>query len=145
MTRHILSALDAVLPRKQSWRLRVLQQWPTIIGKLADKVKLHKVADSFVVLSVTHPGLAHELLMLTDLIRTKINTVIGHEAIKAVHFRTQNVAKKKAPAPLARARQPRAPLPLNAVEQKQLGAISNEELRTALARFYSTCKQRTNS
>ena len=147
MTQHILAALDAVLPTQQTWRLKVLQQWPKIIGNLSGKVKLHQIKNDAVVLSVTHPGLAQELLMLSDIIRDKINAVIGHNAINAIHFRTMHRHHK--PATPSRQTYRSTPVgpppPLNAREQQMLATIENEELRTALSSFYQTCKQRSRS
>lgn len=146
MAQHILHTLNAVLPTKQTWRLHVLQQWPTIIGTLSSKVKLHKITDSAVVLSVAHPGLAHELLMLSDLIREKINAVIGSPHIKSIHFRTgaTKTAMPKGPTPLTPPQaQPRPNL--DQQEQKMLTVIESDELRAALSSFYRTCKQRSQS
>lgn len=146
MAHHILHALNSVLPTKQTWRLQVLQQWPTIIGALSNKVKLHKITDTSVVLSVAHPGLAHELLMLSDLIREKINAVIGMDQIQSIHFRTN---AKKAPStgrpmPLRRTRTQARPN-LDQREEKMLTVIESDELRDALSSFYRTCKQRSQS
>jgi hypothetical protein len=143
MARHILSALDNILPTHHAWRLKVLQEWPRIIGALKDKVKLHKIENSFVVLYVTHPGLAQELLMLSDLIREKINAVIGSPRITAIHFRTarrSHTPQKTAPKSFTPAAQP--PAPLNAREEKILATVENDELRAALSSFYRTCQSR---
>ena len=143
MAQHILAALDTVLPTQQTWRLQILQQWPTIIGNLSGKVKLHKVDDHSVVLSVTHPGLAHELLMLTDLIREKINAVIGRPQIKAIHFRNfHRKSTRPKPQPISRPTAPTQRATLNNTEQQMLATIENEELRAALSSFYRTCKTR---
>lgn len=144
MARHIISALDTVLPTHHAWRLKVLQEWPRIIGSLKNKVSLHKIENSFVVLTVTHPGLAQELLMLSDLIREKINAVIGSPRITAIHFRTARSSRAQEKVP-QKSFTPAAPPPaqLNAGEEKVLATVENDELRAALSSFYRTCKQRS--
>ncbi|MDQ5940288.1 MAG: hypothetical protein QG632_14 [Candidatus Dependentiae bacterium] len=149
MTQHILSHLHKILPQEQSWKLKILREWHLILGPLSRKVVLQRVDDHAVVLAVAHPGLAQELLMLTDLIRSKINESIGHEAITTIHFRTlikrdphvDQSAKKVMTAPIIQ----EARKPLSAAESKHLTTITNKELRDALAEFYATCKERTRT
>lgn len=146
MTQHILTALSKALPPQHFWKVRLLQQWPTIIGKLHDKVSLYKVEESFVVLQVKHASLAHELLFLTEMLKEKINAVIGCPRIKSIHFRTQQATKKEP----QRNRSSRNPLnnkpapPLNTGEKRVLEGVENEDLRDALSAFYRTCKKRTS-
>ena len=145
MAKHIIATLNTVLPTEQTWRLKILQQWPHIIGTLAKKVKLHKVEETSIVLSVAHPGLAHELLMLTDLIRDKINAVIGRPQIRAIHFRNTH---RKVKHPTQKPIQKRAiteQRSLDQSEQKMLATIENDDLRAALSSFHRTCKTRTTS
>ncbi len=146
MAQHILSLLHKVLPQEQSWKLKVLQNWHTILGPLSHKVLLQRIDNTSVVLAVAHPGLAQELLMLSDLIRSKINASIGHEAITTIHFRT-TTPRKGNPAPQTptkTATEPKLKIPLTPTEQQQLTTITNKELRNALAEFYATCKERTH-
>ncbi|MDQ5890339.1 MAG: hypothetical protein QG604_213 [Candidatus Dependentiae bacterium] len=117
------------------------------MGPLSRKVLLQRVDDHAVVLAVAHPGLAQELLMLSDLIRSKINEAIGHEAITTIHFRT--MAQRKAVTPLTSPVKKEVAIiekiKLSTAEEKQLSTITNKELRNALAEFYATCKERTRT
>jgi hypothetical protein len=144
MTQHILHALSKALPAQHFWKVRLLQQWPHIIGKLQEKVSLYKVEETFVVLQVKHASLAHELLFLTEMLKEKINQVIGCPRITSIHFRTQQA--KKAPAASTRSYSNplnSRPTPtLNVGEKKVLEAVENEDLRDALSAFYRTCKKR---
>jgi hypothetical protein len=146
MSQHILSHLHKILPQEHVWKMNVLQQWETILGPLSKKVVLQRIDSHAVVLAVAHPGLAQELLLLSDLIRSKINAAIGHEAITTIHFKT--ATERRLPLPAAKAphvkAQPAQPkASLSPGEHKQLSAITNKELREALADFYATCKERT--
>jgi len=125
--------------------MNVLQQWETILGPLSKKVVLQRIDSHAVVLAVAHPGLAQELLLLSDLIRSKINAAIGHEAITTIHFKTATERRtfSSPQAPAAVQPPPPARIPLSPVENKQLSTINNKELRQALAEFYATCKERT--
>lgn len=148
MTQHIISHLSKILPQEQSWKMRVLREWHTILGPLSKKVILQRIDDHAVVLAVAHPSLAQELLMLSDLIRDKINEAIGHPAITTIHFRTLTprphrtapaIPEKKAPAII----KPRPTLSLS--EERHLNTIESKELREALAEFYVTCKERSRT
>ncbi len=144
MARHILSVLNNVLPQQHAWKMQVLHQWERIIGPLATKVTLYRIDDRAVVLAVNHPGLAQELLMLSDLIKTKINAVIGSDTITAIHFRTTAKQTVHTPAPITTTLQ--KPIQsLTSSEKKHLDIVENTELRIALTNFYLTCKQRTTS
>lgn len=147
MAHHILSHLHKILPQDQAWKMKVLQEWHTILGPLARKVILQRIDDTAVVLTVSHPSLAQELLMLTDLIKSKINEAIGAETITTIHFKTLQARKEPLPpSTVAKVAHPPAPRqPLTALENKHLATITNKELRTALAEFYATCKERTHS
>ena len=127
--------------------MKVLQEWHTILGPLARKVVLQRIDDTAVILTVSHPSLAQELLMLTDLIKNKINAAIGKEIITTIHFKTLTPRKEQiAATPVIKtAPEPKPRQPLTALENKQLATISNKELRNALAEFYTTCKERTHS
>jgi hypothetical protein len=147
MAHHILSHLHKVLPQDQAWKMKVLQEWHTILGPLARKVVLQRIDDTAVILTVSHPSLAQELLMLTDLIKNKINAAIGKETITTIHFKTLAPRKDHSAATPAikTAPEPKPRQPLTTLENKQLATISNKELRNALAEFYTTCKERTHS
>jgi hypothetical protein len=144
MSQHILSHLHKILPQEHVWKMNVLQQWETILGPLSKKVVLQRIDSHAVVLSVAHPGLAQELLLLSDLIRSKINAAIGHEAITTIHFKTAAERRtfSSPQAPTAAPSPPPARIPLSPLENKQLSTINNKELRQALAEFYATCKER---
>ncbi len=149
MAQHILSHLHKVLPQDKAWKMKVLQEWNTILGPLARKVVLQRIDDTAVVLTVNHPSLAQELLMLTDLIKSKINAAIGADTITTIHFKTlSHRAPLSSLTPESRPTTPcptKPKVPLTAAEQKQLTTITNKELRNALAEFYATCKERVQS
>lgn len=147
MAQNILSHLHKILPQEQSWKMQILRDWHTIMGPLSQKVLLQRVDDHAIILAVAHPGLAQELLMLSDLIRSKINDAIGHEAITTIHFRTMAQRKAVAPlnSPVKKEVSPIEKIKLSTAEEKQLSTITNKELRNALAEFYATCKERTRT
>lgn len=145
MTQHIISVLNKVLPQEQAWKMKILRNWDTILGSLSRKVVLQRIDDHAVILAVTHPSLAQELLMLSDLIREKINAAIGHEMIRIIHFRTTASRREFQQQAVVRP-QTITPKPtLSAAEQKHLATIEGKELRDALAAFYATCKERTST
>jgi len=147
MTQHILSVLHKVLPQDQSWKMKILKNWDSILGPLSRKVCLQRIDDHAVVLAVTHPSLAQELLMLSDLIREKINAAIGENLIRTIHFKATTAHRfvQKAPEKKAAPLPPRPKPTLSAAEQRHLAGIESKELREALTEFYATCKERMHS
>jgi len=147
VARHIIDTLPRILPANQSWKLRLLQNWSSIIGTLQSKVVLHKVADDHVVLTVVHPSLAQELLFLSEVLLQKINSVVGENKIKTIHFRTQASSKKKTPQQqqkqvVSLKRNTEAFIRFTTREKEALTKVDNKELRKALSAFYTACKQR---
>jgi len=147
VAQHIINYLSQIIPAQQSWKVQLLQKWPTIIGNLKDKVKLHKITDTYVVLSVTHPSLAQELFLLSEMLCEKINTTIGSNRIKSLHFRS--TGETRAGATTYKSHKKNRFLPysgptprLTREEQKVLQTITNKELRQALFQFYLTVKKR---
>lgn len=147
MARHLLHALTQALPPSHFWKIKLLQAWPSIIGKLADKVSLYKIDETSVTLSVKHASLAHELFFLSDMLRTNINNVIGEERIISISFRTHHATPARAAAvpPVKQPTSTPIAKPLSNTEQVALAGIKNKELREALSAFYSTCRQRKSS
>jgi len=143
MAEHIISALSKVLPQQHGWKMKILREWNNILGPLARKVTLQRVDDHAVVLAVTHPGLAQELLMLSDLIRDKINASIGTALITTIHFRTTAQRPLQAKAPVVRPTPTIEKQVLLPHEERHLDVINNKELRSAMADFYARCKNRT--
>lgn len=146
MAQHIISVLNKVLPQEQAWKMKILRNWESILGPLSRKVVLQRIDDHAVILAVTHPSLAQELLMLSDLIREKINAAIGHEMIRTIHFRTTTARRSEQQQQATVKPYTPAPKPaLSSAEQKHLAVIEGKELREALAAFYATCKERTST
>lgn len=92
------------LPEDQKWKLKVFEHWEEIVGNLKNVVSIEKIENDFILLNVPHSSWAQELNFLQDIIKSKINTVIGEEKIRALRFRVgtiknkkQNLAKSKKP------------------------------------------------
>ncbi len=147
MTQHVGSHIRNAIPQEHQWKISLLKEWPTIVGNLKDKVSLHSVGESHLVLTVSHPSLAQELYMLQDMLKHKINSFLQSERITSLQFRTYSATKKKKQNSSTKKRyvEPEKDVTLNVREQKTLHTVKNKELRDALCAFYITCKKRQAS
>jgi hypothetical protein len=144
MAQHILSPLSSLIPKEHEWKMHVFQAWPQILGPLSKRVTLQKIANDSITLSVNHPGLAQELLMMSDLICSKVNEIIGKPVITTIHFRSTTHKKPIGPqAPQKQIITYSSSEPISTDEHKDLLTIEDKELRNALAAFYGACKKRT--
>lgn len=150
MARHITESLARVIPREHTWKVELLKNWSTVIGAIHEKVSLYKIADDYVILSVSHPSWAHELLLLSDVLKEKINNFIGEQKIKELRFKTKVKTQTKSqyqPEQNTQTQEKSSSvqkknIKLTAREKQALVSIDNDELKEALSSFYLTCKQR---
>lgn len=149
MAKTIASLLTHTLPAAQRWKMTLFEHWPAVIGDVGEHVRIEKIYDSVLVLGVTHPAWAQELLLLSEVLRKKINTYLKQERIEKIRFRVVNKIKYKSGGvkPTTsktsffggsdNAKLQKSALP--AAIKQQLAQLENEELRTVLARYFARC------
>ena len=86
--------LTNIIPQEHSWKIKLFGQWKNIIGHLSEKVRIEKITESSITLGVCHATWAHELFLLSPMIKKKINNLLREEKIKNIHFRTVTLEKK---------------------------------------------------
>ncbi len=127
-----------------TWKTRLLTEWPTIMGNLADMVTVEKMYDDTLVLGVHDSNWLHELYMLSPVLIKTINSHLEKPYIKTVRLKHASTVKKQPPAakPIVLYCPP-APAVLTASEKKALDTIQDTELQKAFHQFLSRCRKGT--
>ncbi len=147
MFKHISELLNNFVPKQDEWKVKLFNNWDKVLGSLSDKVVILKVERNFLLLGVTHPAWAHEMYMLSDVLREKINSLFEYERIKYIKFQvikkqTSNL-KDTAKLYLNSKHNNTEPkkISLNSVEYSNLGKIKDDELKSLLKDFYFKSKK----
>jgi hypothetical protein len=142
MVRPIKNFITSLIAQKGDWKIRLIQQWPTIIGELSSQVSLEKVIGETIVLGVYDSCWMQELYLLSPMLLEKINAQVGHRRIKDIRFKT--IIKPKEHVKKAWTKPLRA-IPKNVSltpqEHAVLDRIDDQELRSALKAFLIRCYQ----
>ncbi len=93
--KHLHKILIKIISPEHQWKLSIHAQWDFLIGTLKDKVILEKVTNDSLILSVCHASWAQELLMLTPLLKKKVNALFDTERIKHIRLRTIDFSLRK--------------------------------------------------
>lgn len=117
------------------WKLKIISDWPTIIGNLHEYARVEKVYDDAVLLGVYDTCWMQELHLLSNIIIKKINNHLGQAYIKQIRLKyveKQEFLTKK----------PSNDLPIKTIshnlskkEQAALNQIQDPELRKAIEQF----------
>lgn len=93
---NIKKILDSLLESnntQQAWKMNLIKNWPTIIGSLHERVSLHKINKTTIVLGVYDSSWMQELYLLSKLILKKINYSLDQPRIESLRF--QCIEKKE--------------------------------------------------
>jgi len=123
-----------------SWKTKLLTEWPTIVGNLHDKITLEKIHEDTVIIGVYDASWLHELYMLSAVLLKTLNSHLDKPYIKKIRLKhatknTIKTPKQKQKAPLERKK-----ATLNALESHALLKIKDKDMREALHSFLSRCK-----
>lgn len=135
--------LHTLITPEHQWKLTLFKHWNEIIGDMHDKVIIQEIKDSVLFLAVSHPAWAHELFLLTPLLKQKINSYLVKDQIKTIrlHVKTFQSAgtQRKKTWNLGQASYVNIPPSLQ--EQAHVSRVANHELRDALLGFLLRCKR----
>lgn len=148
MSKQLKDLVHQLIPQEFQWKIGLLQNWKTIIGPLHDKVAIHAIQERSLILEVSHPAWAQELLHLTPLIKQRINSALNNTHIQEIRFKVTmprafhpkknnyrqafiSLLKKK----------PQTSYTLSNREECALTSLKNEELKDAMRAFLVACKQ----
>ncbi len=144
MAKQVSALLRDFLPQQHQWKMKLMQQWDTIIGNLGDKVRIEKIDSDILVLGVIHPSWAQELMFLSGMLRNKINDALGSERIKTIRFKTivrrgsQSKAKKMIKQ--AAVVEPYDEVQRTPRQENTLKKIKDNEMREVFAAYFNRCK-----
>ncbi len=139
MTKHIKTLLTPFIQSKQlDWKIKLLEEWPRIMGSLATNVSIAKIYEDTVVLGVYDSCWLQELYLLSPTILQTINENLDQPRIKTVRFKQVGSPKQRKKVFQKRVEKT-APISLNQREKTALSRIKNESLRSALQSFLIRC------
>ncbi len=134
------SILNGVLKRTADWKMRVISEWPTIMGPLASRISVEKIEGDAIFVRVCNSTWMQELYLLSDLLLNKINQTLPQPYIKKIRFKHAiPLTIKTTSTTHTITHKTRARPQLNQQEKRALNAIVDTDLRTALEQFLTRC------
>lgn len=124
---------------EKNWKLKLMNEWGSIMGSLTCKVSIYKIYNNAITLGVTDSCWMQELNMLSEIIKEKINTAIGSHQIDLIRFKyvpehiTNTKIEKKLTVVACKDKI------LTSKELQALENIKDQELSQALRGFLQTC------
>jgi len=145
VTKIIKNLIYSLIPAEHHWKFTLFKQWDDIIGNLKDRVVIEKIEGDTLILTTTHPAWANELLLLTPLLKQKINACFDKPRIKTIRLKT---AMRKPAAPQRQIRnrstdttqQKLPPSILTPQEKTILAHLSDKTLQLVIADYLVRCK-----
>lgn len=139
MARSLKNLLQNVF-KNENWKVKLLSEWETIVGKLADKMRLDKIEDGTLFIGVYQSSWMQELYLLSNVLKKTINDHLGYPHVKQLRFKY--AAKKKATKTKEVFQEKRPtfkPITLSGAEKHALEEIKDSDLKSALHGFLSRC------
>lgn len=144
MFKSLKSVLDSSFSLStNSWKTKLLTEWPTIVGNLNDKITLEKIHGDTLIIGVYETSWLQELYMLSSVLIKTINSHLDKPYIKRI--RLKYATKNNTPSSLTKTKKmppviERKKITLNALESRTLLKIKDKDMREALHLFLSRCK-----
>lgn len=147
VSKNIADILQSIIPDDVAWKLKLLRAWPSIVGKLAERVTIFTIEDDRLILQTSHPAWAQELSFLSPLIHEKIDALIGPRIIRTISFKITN--RRTAPTGTSSPRNAQslhsskpAPYAMTKQEAAKLEAVQDEQLKDVLRDYLLRTKAR---
>lgn len=128
--------------QKSDWKMRLIQDWPTIINDLATHISLEKIEQETLTLGVEDTSWLQELYLLAPVILEHINSKLDHKHIKQLRFK--QVQKKRSRQLIKKSMNQQSKpyiIHLSSREQKVLSSIKDPELKEVLKNFLLRCQR----
>ncbi len=138
---NIKSFLNIFIQPQKSWKKKLLQEWPTIIGPLAANVSLEKIYDELIILGVPDSCWLQELYLLSDTILATVNKSLDQPRIKQVRFKQVLHKKKNQKVEEQKQKNETQSRSLSNEEKKALDKIEDPQLKRSLHTFLSRCQK----
>lgn len=139
MAKHVKELLPSILPKPESWKLRLLQEWDSIVGDLKIQVRLEKIQKDTLILGVSNNSWMQELYCLSDVLIKKINAKLDQPHVKKLRFKCSSI-KKNHTITITKTEIPFREIPLTFSQKKALEKIEDLHLQQALKNFLMRCQ-----
>jgi hypothetical protein len=135
----IQKLLTSCWSRKISdWQLKIISDWPQIVGSLHEHARVDKVTEDTIWLGVYDTCWMQELHLLSNIMIKKINNYLGASHIKQMRLKYVQKHQFRTPkVPELQAHEPNQDLSLP--QTIALQAISDPELKAAMHNFLTRC------
>jgi hypothetical protein len=141
MPRLIKELIEHFLTHNTSdWQLRLMRQWPDMVGNLHTKMSLEKIEGSVLKIGVYDSHWIPELFMLTPTMVRAINHKLGGTYIASMRFSLKEKKQKSAQRPVTPSIVYRKVV-LTTQQQQMLTTIKDDDLRSALKEYLIRCLQ----
>lgn len=139
MTRPLKDFIPIFIQKHNDWKIKLAQNWESIIGPLSAQVTLEKIDKDIAILGVYDSCWMQELYLLSPLLLKTINTTLDQPYIKQLRFKkaAHNQPQKK---PQATVYTPK-PVVLTYTEEHALQVVDDPSLRLVLKKFLIRCYQ----
>jgi hypothetical protein len=135
------SLVQNIFTDQDNWKIKLLKNWPDILGHLNTKVHLEKIEHDCLVLGVNDSCWMQELYMLSPLLLTTINKKLDSPRIKSLRFKKVGIRKEITKRAPKRTFDPFITKPLSRKEEEALTLIKDPELSRSLKDFLRRCQQ----
>jgi len=121
------------------WQLKIISDWPMIMGGICEQARVEKVLNDTLVLGVYDTCWMQQLHLLSGMIIKKVNNHLGHDYIKQIRLKyVQKHQFRKIQPNLV---QPGTSHNLTGAENLALKKIKDPELRSAIQNFLNRCSR----
>lgn len=140
MALYLKEILPSLINPEKNWKIRLLYEWPTIVGSLHSKVRIEKITDNILFLGAFHSCWIQELSLLSPLLIKRINEKLDQPSIKEIRFKLVNF-KKKSTESIKKELKKERKVELTKEDENTLAKIEDPVLRQALKMFRMRCYQ----
>ena len=141
MSIHIKTLLKPFIKNQTDWKLKLLEQWESIMGKLAQHATVEKIYQDTIIIGVYDSCWLQELYLLSPTLLRTINQHLDQPRLKQIRFkhtkRTAHVKKNSE----EKKEVVHQEVVLNSMEQTALKRIEDPTLKQALKSFLVRCHQ----
>ncbi|KKS68634.1 MAG: hypothetical protein UV38_C0001G0175 [candidate division TM6 bacterium GW2011_GWE2_42_60] len=132
--------LGSVLTTKGNWQIRLMKDWPLIVGDLQVHMRLERVLGNVLVVGVYDSHWLHELSMLSPMVVQTINDHLGGAFVTRIRFIVVERKEKKSEQPASRERELSMPeVAMNSRQEYVLRSVKDVQLQKVLEKVFYRC------
>ena len=139
MAEEIKDIISTILSGQNDWKIKLIQNWPEIIGQLKSKVVLEKINTDSLVIGVYDSCWLQELYLLSPILLKKINKKLETQRFKRLRFKQVDVKNYKKFEKAKPNDYKKIVITLTKKEELALEKIKDSDLSIALRNFLVRC------